>query len=101
VGICVPVLAELRGGMELSETRDRNIERMRHALARVRIWPFDVKAAEEYGRIFAVLYRKGRMIQQIDIQIASIALTLGNCTVVTTDTDLSAVPELSIESWVS
>jgi tRNA(fMet)-specific endonuclease VapC len=57
VGICVPVLGELWAGMELSATRDRNVERMRHALARLRIWPFDVKAAQEYGRIFAALRR--------------------------------------------
>ncbi len=101
VGICVPVLGELWGGMELSATRERNLDRMRHALARLRIWPFDIKAAEEYGRIFATLRRKGTMIQQVDIQIAAIALSLGNCTVVTTDSDLSVVPALCVESWAS
>ena len=35
------------------------------------------------------------------IRIAAIALSLGNCTVVTTDTDLSVVPGLSVESWAS
>jgi len=35
------------------------------------------------------------------IQIAAIALSLGNCTVVTTDTDLSTVTGLSVESWAS
>jgi tRNA(fMet)-specific endonuclease VapC len=49
VGVCVPVLGELWAGMELSATRGRNVERMRHALARLRIWPFDVRAAQEYG----------------------------------------------------
>jgi tRNA(fMet)-specific endonuclease VapC len=101
VGICVPVLAELWAGIELSATRDRNIERMRHSLSRLRIWPFDVRSSQEYGRIFAALYRSGRIIQRIDIQIAAIALSLGNCTVVTTDTDFSAVPGLDIESWQS
>lgn len=40
-------------------------------------------------------------MQQIDIQIAAIALTLGNCTVVTTDSDLSAVPGLPVENWTA
>jgi tRNA(fMet)-specific endonuclease VapC len=40
-------------------------------------------------------------MQAIDIQIAAIALSLGNCTVVTTDTDLSAVAGLSVENWAS
>ena len=41
----------------------------------------------------------GRLIGQNDILIAAIALTLGDCSVVTMDTDLSAVPGLTIENW--
>ena len=40
-------------------------------------------------------------MQQIDIQIAAIALTLGNCTVVTTDSDLTVVPGLRTENWAA
>jgi tRNA(fMet)-specific endonuclease VapC len=87
--------------MELSSSRERNIDRMRHALARLRLWPFEVKAAEEYGRIFSELRRRGTVIQQVDMQVAAIARTLGNCTFVTTDTDLSAVPGLDVENWSS
>jgi tRNA(fMet)-specific endonuclease VapC len=46
-----------------------------------------------------VLQQAGRATQQVDIQIAAIALTLGNCTIVTSDSDLSAVPGLSVENW--
>jgi tRNA(fMet)-specific endonuclease VapC len=38
-------------------------------------------------------------MQQIDIQIAAIALSLGNCTVISTDSDLLAIPGLSVENW--
>lgn len=38
-------------------------------------------------------------MQQIDIQIAAIALSLGRCTVVSKDSDLSAVPGLDVENW--
>jgi tRNA(fMet)-specific endonuclease VapC len=38
-------------------------------------------------------------MQQIDIQIAAIALSLGNCTVVSKDSDLAAVPGLEVENW--
>jgi tRNA(fMet)-specific endonuclease VapC len=38
-------------------------------------------------------------MQQIDIMVAAVALSLGNCTVVTDDTDLIAVPGLSVENW--
>jgi tRNA(fMet)-specific endonuclease VapC len=39
------------------------------------------------------------MIQQVDLQIAAIALSLGRCTVVSEDSDLIAVPGLSVENW--
>ncbi len=101
VGICIPVLGELWAGMELSATREHNVVRMRHALAKLRPWPFDVKAAEEYGRVFAELRRIGKTIQQIDMQIAAIARSLGNCAVVTRDNDFVAVPGLVVVNWAS
>ena len=39
------------------------------------------------------------LIQQIDMQVATIALTFGNCTVVSVDQDLKAVPGLTVEDW--
>ncbi len=38
-------------------------------------------------------------MQQVDIQIAAIAFVLGNCTVVSNDSDLAAVPGLILENW--
>jgi tRNA(fMet)-specific endonuclease VapC len=66
-----------------------------------RLWPFTTEAAAIYGRLYAQLRRAGRLIQQVDLQIAAIALTLGHCTVVSEDSDLSAVPGLIVENWVA
>ncbi len=41
----------------------------------------------------------GRVMQQVDLQIAPIALTLGQCTVVSEDSDLTFVPGLRVENW--
>ena len=65
----------------------------------VTIWPYDSVAAREFGRIYAELRRIGRPMQQIDMQVAAVARTLGDCTVVTVDTDLFAVPGLSVTDW--
>jgi tRNA(fMet)-specific endonuclease VapC len=99
VGIRTPVLAELTAGIEASETRERNRQRLELALADLRLWPFDEQAAREYGRLAAELRRIGRPMQQIDIMVAAIARVLGKCTVVTLDSDLSAVPGLRVENW--
>jgi tRNA(fMet)-specific endonuclease VapC len=99
IGICVPALGELWSGVEGSATRERNAQRLRHALSRLVIWPYTTDAAEEFGRIFAELRRLGRPMQQVDIMVAAIARTLGDCTVVSSDGDLSAVPGLAVENW--
>ena len=99
IGIAHPVLAELAYRAEGSPNRERNLQRLKLALASWKVWPVTAQAAFEYGRIAAQLRRIGRPIGQNDMMIAAIALTLGNCTVVTMDSDLSAVPGLHVDNW--
>jgi tRNA(fMet)-specific endonuclease VapC len=99
VGICVPVLGELWSGVECSASRERNVRSLRQAVSWLIVWPFTEEAAAEFGRIFAELKQAGRPMQQIDMQIAAIARTLTNCTVVSKDSDLRAVPGIAIENW--
>jgi tRNA(fMet)-specific endonuclease VapC len=99
IGICTPVLGELWSGIEGSDTRNENLRRLRHNLSRLLIWPFNEAAAAEFGRVFTQLKRLGRPMQQVDMQIAAIAFVLGNCTVVTGDSDFVAIPGLSVENW--
>src|SRR5205085_12628457 len=80
IGVCTPVLGELWSGVEGSASRDRNLQRLQNGLSRLILWPYDERAAAEYGRIFTELKRQGRPMQQIDIMIATVAFTLGNCT---------------------
>jgi tRNA(fMet)-specific endonuclease VapC len=99
IGIGIPVLAELYYGVEFSSTRDENLRRLRRGVAGLIVWPFEQRAAAEFGRLRAELRRRGRPMQVIDIMIAAIALSLGNSTVVSTDSDLGAVPGLKVENW--
>ncbi|MFO0811259.1 MAG: type II toxin-antitoxin system VapC family toxin [Gemmataceae bacterium] len=99
IGSCMPVVGELFFGLELSETRYKNRPRLLSALNRLTCWPYDRSAAEEFGRLSAELRRIGRPMQQIDIQIAAIAITLGQCVVVSSDSDLAAIPGLAVENW--
>jgi tRNA(fMet)-specific endonuclease VapC len=99
VGIAIPVLAELVAGIERSNNRDRNMKSLTGALAALRLWPFDAAAAFEYGRLYADLARLGRPIGIVDGMIAATAITLGDCTVISTDSDFLAVPGLRVENW--
>lgn len=101
LGTCIPVLGELFFGIEFSQTRDENRARLIRAMAGLTFWPYTREAAEEYGRLAAQLRRAGRTMQQVDMQVAAIALILSQCTVVSEDTDLLAVPGLSVVNWAS
>src|SRR5437588_6887170 len=67
---CLPVVGELFAGVEGSQSRDRNHQRLIRALERIPAWPFDRAAAEEFGRIEAALRRLGRLIGELDMQLA-------------------------------
>lgn len=72
---------------------------LRAALPTLRLWPFDDDAAFAYRRLSAELLRVGRPMQVIDVIVAAVALTLGNCTVVGKVGDLAAVPGPTVENW--
>jgi tRNA(fMet)-specific endonuclease VapC len=99
VGIGMPTVGELLAGAEYSDTRERNLPLVEKAVRRLFIWPFDLSAAQEFGRLYAELRRSGRLIGQIDMQIAAIALNLSSRTLVTADSDFQAIPGLTTESW--
>lgn len=99
IGTCEPVVAELHYGLDLSSSREDNLIRLRRALSGLIVWPLDRRASECYGEIASDLRRRGRPMQVIDMMLAAIAKSLGDCTVVTTDSDLLAIPGLLIENW--
>jgi len=99
VGFCTPILAELVGGILHSNNPGRNLAVLRQRTAPLLLWPFDEAAAYEYGRLYAELRAVGRIMQVPDLQIAAIALSPGNCVVVSKDGDLRSVPGLTVEDW--
>ncbi len=101
IGIGIPVLGEILAGVESSASRARNLEIVERNVGLFRLWQYTAEAARVYGRLFAELRRIGRPMQAIDLQIAAMAFSLGRCTVVTTEADLSAVPSLSVDNWAS
>lgn len=101
IGLGMPVVAELLAGIECSASRDKNIDVVNRHLRLFRIWPFTEGAARVYARLFAELRSGGRIVQAMDLMIAAIALELGNCTVVTSDSDFDLVPGLDVDNWMS
>jgi len=101
IGTAIPVMAELFGGLEYSQSRERNLQVLNRTLSSFRMWPLTLEVTREYGRLFAELRRHGRPMQVVDMMVAATARTLKDCIVVTTDSDLSAVSGLKIENWAT
>ncbi len=71
------VIGELFAGAFLHPA-SRHIENLRkRVLPELTALPFDVAAAEEYGRIRAELQVSGKRIEDADLQIAATALSQG------------------------
>ena len=99
LGICPPFLGEFLGGVLGGSSIEKNLKLFRRIVPLFRMWPYDRKAAEEYAQLRAYLKRIGRRIQVIDMQIAAIAIAMGNTTVVTKDSDFKAIPGLDLVDW--
>jgi tRNA(fMet)-specific endonuclease VapC len=82
-----------------SQRRDENLRGIRAFLADIWLWPYDERAAEEFGRIQAEQKVKGRPIPQIDAQIAAVA-RLQRLTLLTADQHFQSVTGLTIENWL-
>jgi tRNA(fMet)-specific endonuclease VapC len=62
--------------------------------------PFSDAAAGIYGRIRALLEKKGQTIGSMDLLIAAHALSLGIRLVTNNQTEFKRVPGLRVENWL-
>lgn len=99
LGTAIPAAAEVLAGTEFSSTRDRNLPIVERGLRTFRLWPFDMASAREYARIYAELRQLGRPTPTIDLFIAAISRTIGNCRIVSCDSDFSDIPGIRVENW--
>ena len=99
--ICISSVtyAELIYGVEKSKAVEKNKLALSLLLANISIESFDVNAAEEYGKIRAVLEKSGTPIGPLDMMIAAHAKSL-KLTIVTNNVkEFSRVTGLRIVNW--
>jgi len=92
--------AELVHGVEKSAAVEKNRLALSMLLANMEILDFDVDAADCYGKIRAVLEKKGTPIGPLDMMIAAHAQSLGYTVVTNNVKEFSRVSALKIENWV-
>ncbi len=103
VVLCAPVLAEIRFGLErLAPGSQRRIllEAELHTLRSIVGWAdWDEPSAHHFGALKARLQAAGTPVDDMDLVIASIAMTL-DATVATSNTrHFERIDGLSVEAW--
>ena len=98
--LSVPVVSELWFMIFKSQRVQENRAKLERFLSQFSILPYDGAAAIEYGRIRGELSRKGKLIPQIDNQIAAIA-RIHQLTVLTADGHFLHVEQLKTENWLA
>ena len=100
--ICISAVtyAELVHGVEKSKAVERNRLALTILLSNIEILNFDMKAAEEYGRIRADLEKKGMPTGPLDMMIAGHAKSLGYTVVTNNVGEFKRVEGLQYENWV-
>jgi tRNA(fMet)-specific endonuclease VapC len=96
---CLPVLCELEAGIQQTAQPAANHRRLGQLLRHVRLWPLDAETARLYGTLFNELRKKGQALSQVDMMLAALARQ-HKLTVLTTDRDFEALPDIRTENWV-
>ncbi len=99
--VCISSItyAELVHGVEKSASVERNRVALSLLLSNIEIKDFDVKAADEYGKIRADLEKKGTPIGQLDMMIAGHAKSLGLAVVTNNVKEFSRVNGIEVVNW--
>lgn len=91
--------AELMHGVEKSRAVDKNRLAIALLLSAINILDFDTEAAEEYGKVRAVLEKKGTPIGPMDMLIAAHAKSKDLVLVTNNTREFRRVEGLTIEDW--
>ncbi len=96
----VITLAELQYGVERSSSKKFNQKIIDDFVSHLFVVPWDNKSAIQYGKLRNSLNEKGTPIGNMDLMIASHALSQ-NFTLVTNNVkEFKRVPNLKYENWV-
>jgi len=93
-------VAELTHGANRSLHREDNLTRLEVLFAALIVLPFDEIAGRRFGHLKAELEEKGEPLDDLDLQIASIALE-HNLPLATNNTKhFKRVKDLRLENWI-
>jgi tRNA(fMet)-specific endonuclease VapC len=99
IGLSVITLAELEYGVAKSSRPSRNRDALQQFVSPLEVAAFDRDATAEYGRVRALLEKKGQPIGSLDLLIAAHAISLNVKLITHNVKEFGKVPGLRIEDW--
>ena len=94
-------VAELTHGASKSARREENLARLDILLAALIILPFDEAAARRFGALKAELEQNGRRLADLDLQIASIAISRDLTLITHNARHFARIPDLQLDDWLA
>ncbi|RKY71165.1 MAG: PIN domain nuclease [Candidatus Latescibacterota bacterium] len=100
LNMAIITLGELRYGAYYSERVDRNLKRIDDFLGKIKVIPLNEASMDKFGQIKADLRRQGKLIEDLDMLIASTAI-VKDCVLVTNNTNhFKRIAGLKLENWL-
>jgi len=96
---CVPVLCEIEVGIQDSSHLEAYRRQLKQIIRKVKLVPLEPALAQLYGEVYRELRRKGRAMSQVDMMLAALVRQM-KWTLLTTDRDYEALPDLATENWL-
>jgi tRNA(fMet)-specific endonuclease VapC len=93
-------VAELSHGGNRSQRRDDNLARLEVLLSALSILPFDEAAGRRFGVLKAGLEARGESLDDLDLQIASIALETDSMLLTNNTKHFKRVSGLRLLNWL-
>ena len=98
--ISVITLAELQYGVERSSSKKFNQKIINDFISHLLVVPWGKESALQYGKLRNALNEKGTPVGNMDLMIASHALSQGFTLVTNNVKEFKRVPKLKYENWV-
>ena len=100
--LCISTItvSELMYGAYKSEHTEKNLKAIESFLLPFEIVDYDFRASMEYGKIRAYLEKKGKVIGNMDMQIAGHAFALDLVLVTNNTKEFERVEGLALDNWV-
>ena len=93
-------VAELTHGANRSLRKDENLASLDILLSSMLILPFDEVAGRTFGNLKAELEARGELLDDLDLQIASIAIVSKVPLITKNIKHFSRIDQLQIQNWI-